>query len=254
MAPRMQFESTFTQSVSMSTNNLGVSHSRIMPLATATRKSYAEDIRRPSAKAVAEEKQKEDDNGYSDEAMGFGLFDSDSSAGSPPAIQHPGPWATSYSSSSSMGRSALMSSGGRGGFRGGRLLSSDTRDFDKRPDKRPRMSYNGQSNEGVEKVIDWSTKSAAEKVLGLIELQEFDGSWSQENADISKILGFTIPASTTDHKVWVTMLAVRYLELKRTAKKGTWDMVVEKARDWLAVNADGLEELEASATKVIEAN
>jgi hypothetical protein len=101
---------------------------------------------------------------------------------------------------------------------------------------------------------DWSTQSAVEKVLALIALQDFDGSWPTDNAQIAAILGIDI-GTKPDPKAWVTLLVVRYLELKNSDESGIWGLVVDKARDWLAANVSaGLEDLEKEATEIVMSN
>jgi hypothetical protein len=103
----------------------------------------------------------------------------------------------------------------------------------------------------------WSNKPSTEKVLALIELQEFEGTWPEGNEEIKAILGFQIPhaPNQVDAKAWITLLVVGFLELKNAAEEGTWGMVVEKARDWLAANVPtGLEELEKAAVDLVSKN
>jgi len=103
----------------------------------------------------------------------------------------------------------------------------------------------------------WANKSSTEKVLALIEYQEFEGSWPTGNEEIAAILGFEIPQPPTnaDAKVWITLLIICFLEQKNAAEEGTWGMVVEKARDWVTSNVQtGLDKLEEAATKIVGKN
>jgi hypothetical protein len=104
--------------------------------------------------------------------------------------------------------------------------------------------------------VDWASKSPTEKVLGLIDLQDFDGSWPiAAHADISAILGFDISSSGILDGVWTTLIVVSYLELKVAFEEDIWIMVVEKARDWLTANVpDGLQDLEKKAAEVVLSN
>ena len=100
----------------------------------------------------------------------------------------------------------------------------------------------------------WASKSKVDRILALIELQDFEGSWLADNDEIPIILGFAIPESPNgDSKVWVTILVVLYLEVKNADEEGTWGLVVEKAREWLGSNAEGgLEGLEKAALEVVK--
>jgi len=100
----------------------------------------------------------------------------------------------------------------------------------------------------------WASKSEVDRILALIELQEFEGSWLADNDEIPIILGFAIPESPNGgSKVWVTILVVLYLEVKNADEEGTWGLVVEKAREWLGGNAEGgLEGLEKAALEVVK--
>ncbi|KAM3087341.1 hypothetical protein ACMFMG_001438 [Clarireedia jacksonii] len=85
-------------------------------------------------------------------------------------------------------------------------------------------------------VTDFTKLSAHDKVLALIDYQDFEGTW--DAADVEPILGFQIPVDTTDprdaeRKSWVTMIVVRFLEEKMATEKDTWELVVAKARTWL---------------------
>jgi hypothetical protein len=102
--------------------------------------------------------------------------------------------------------------------------------------------------------IDWSSKSAAEKVLELISLQDFEGSWAVPAETISGIAGLKIPKTPQggEEKVWVTLMIINFLEQKMAVEEGTWALVVEKARGWLAgLDLTGLPGLEKEAYEFI---
>lgn len=83
---------------------------------------------------------------------------------------------------------------------------------------------------------DWSTKSVSDKVLALISLQDFAGSWSDNTStEISRIMGCKVPKAPKgiNQKAWTTLLLVSYLETNCADEEGTWGLVVEKARDFL---------------------
>jgi hypothetical protein len=99
-------------------------------------------------------------------------------------------------------------------------------------------------------IPDWSTKSAADKVLALISLQEFEGSWPADDKKVGEIMRFEIPKAPggEELKVWVTLLVVKFLEEKCSGEEGTWGLVVEKARGWLeGLGFIEVESLEAAA-------
>jgi hypothetical protein len=105
--------------------------------------------------------------------------------------------------------------------------------------------------------IDWKTKSPTEKVLALIALQDFEGWWPADNKEVADIMGFEIPKSPVggDQKAWVTMLVVCFLEQRMGSEEGTWELVVEKARGWLAGNVlTGLQHLEEEAVESLKRN
>lgn len=103
--------------------------------------------------------------------------------------------------------------------------------------------------------IDWSSKSTAEKVLALIDLQDFEGYWpAEQSEEIIKIVGVKLEENKDEvkMKVFLTMLVVKFLEEKCGDEEGTWGLIVEKARAWIAglgisgVELEGLEKKVAS--------
>ncbi|KUJ09677.1 uncharacterized protein LY89DRAFT_627904 [Mollisia scopiformis] len=104
--------------------------------------------------------------------------------------------------------------------------------------------------------VDWSTKTVVEKMLALIDLQDFEGFWPVEKREeISKIIGVAIDgaAEELESKIWITMAAVKFLEEKCGDEEGTWGLIVEKARAWMAgtKSASELEVFESRAEKLI---
>jgi hypothetical protein len=86
---------------------------------------------------------------------------------------------------------------------------------------------------------DWSAKSTADKVLTLISMQDFEGSWAAAvNNRITQIMGVEVPEAPAgiDRKAWTTMLLISFLKEKCPEEEGTWGLVVEKARTWLNDN------------------
>jgi hypothetical protein len=91
----------------------------------------------------------------------------------------------------------------------------------------------------------------------LVALQLFEGSW-QWKSELLSILGLERKAVETtvpkmDMAVLATALAVRFLETKLADEKDSWELVVEKARQWIEekVGAQGLKDAFASAEKTL---
>lgn len=94
-----------------------------------------------------------------------------------------------------------------------------------------------------------------DKLHRVIALQGFDGSWPSSCRDeIASLLGLVIPTAApgTDESVWMTIIVITFLENKMADEEGTWGLVVEKARDWLASceNVD-IGSLEQKATTLV---
>jgi hypothetical protein len=102
--------------------------------------------------------------------------------------------------------------------------------------------------------VNWATQSVSQKVHALISIQDFEGSWSPADPTISLILGLDeIPKAPegVDGKTWVTLLVTAYLEVNCAAEEGTWELVVEKARDWLSA-VTGLDAAWQKAREAVE--
>ena len=100
---------------------------------------------------------------------------------------------------------------------------------------------------------DRSPKSAADRVLALISLQDFEGCWVP-TTEVDEIMGFEIPVNpkTGDQMIWITLVVVCFLEQKMASEEGTWALVVQKARSWLeALELMNLEELEKEAAEFV---
>lgn len=94
---------------------------------------------------------------------------------------------------------------------------------------------------------NWASKSTAEKVLAVIELEQFDGSW-KPSPELNSILNLQRQPGYQETAEWVTMWVVLWLEIKCASEAATFEMVVEKAREWLAGNAFNLEDLEGTVS------
>lgn len=102
--------------------------------------------------------------------------------------------------------------------------------------------------------VNWTTASTSEKVLALITLQDFEGSWSADNIkEIERIVGFEIGDGRKggDQTLTITLVVVKYLEEKCPDEEGTWGLVVEKARMWLQGISMDFAELERDVGEMV---
>lgn len=104
-------------------------------------------------------------------------------------------------------------------------------------------------------LVDPRQMSDSQKVLALIALQDFEGYWdvSEELLGILGVRKESVVENPTP-KVWATVTVVYYLERKMQAEEGVWELVVEKARLWLAgtgLDAGSLQRLEHGAEQLI---
>ena len=103
----------------------------------------------------------------------------------------------------------------------------------------------------------------------LIALQSFEGSFSFTQA-LAAVLGVPFPeleaklmefipsnfeSSDAYQTVWATVLAVTMFEKKLAGEKDVWELVVAKARDWIAalpsVQDEDVKRLETMAIEVL---
>ncbi|KIX92037.1 uncharacterized protein Z520_12252 [Fonsecaea multimorphosa CBS 102226] len=159
-------------------------------------------------------------------------------------------------------RPGVPSEGARGGgLFGGALGSSRKR----QSPKGIGMEFDFGGNRGKQDVpgdagahqeaVDISKLDNAGKMHQIIGLVEFDGSWLRSK-NLLNLLGvteqqFTGLKATTDKEedtVRATVLAVAWLKVKASAEKDIWDMVADKATEWLATRLGGKE----NAEKAIE--
>ena len=102
-----------------------------------------------------------------------------------------------------------------------------------------------------------SIKTDADKVLAIIDLQAFDGSWDPQEKKLPALLGFEVPKAPQgmDGNAWVTILVIAFLEMNMAREEGMWGLVVEKGRGYVqSVLQDGIEELEKIAVEVVGKN
>merc|ERR1711892_1585736 len=82
-------------------------------------------------------------------------------------------------------------------------------------------------------------KSNIDKIVALTSLQTAAGFFKSDDI-IEKIIGNKFEAfkkqsegKKIDAKVWVTALIISYIEQSFPEEKDTWELIVEKAREWL---------------------
>ncbi|KAL8769312.1 MAG: hypothetical protein Q9209_004694 [Squamulea sp. 1 TL-2023] len=88
-----------------------------------------------------------------------------------------------------------------------------------------------------------------DKVHAVIEMQDFEGWWEQ-NAQLLGIMGVSI--SRQQSKVWTTVLVMKWLDIRMTAEKDVWELVVEKAKSWLEDQGLGTEKLVEIENEVVQ--
>lgn len=91
----------------------------------------------------------------------------------------------------------------------------------------------------------------SDKVLSIIELQDFEGCWTGAT-ELSIIMGIKEKTlSKRKECYWITLVVIAFLEGKMDKEKGIWDLVVCKARTWLEEKEFKVEVLEAEARQVV---
>lgn len=92
----------------------------------------------------------------------------------------------------------------------------------------------------------------SEKVISIIELQDFEGSWT-EATQLTSILGIKEKVLCKKREsYWITLVFIAFLEEKMGQERETWVLVVCKARTWLKGKKFQMEVLEAEARQVIQ--
>ncbi|KAL8838521.1 MAG: hypothetical protein Q9170_002101 [Blastenia crenularia] len=92
-------------------------------------------------------------------------------------------------------------------------------------------------------------KTDNEKVHCVIDLQDFEGWWEQSDELFSTL---EMDVTGARSKRWVTVLVVKWLEVKMMAEKEVWDLVVDKAKAWLAGQVMGEGEMEKLEKAIME--
>ncbi|KAG0636454.1 hypothetical protein HOY80DRAFT_359364 [Tuber brumale] len=155
----------------------------------------------------------------------------------------------------------------------GRIKRKLARKLSRKPSP-PRSSYKGEwSSEPTsdyEEVSPPTDPNPSKKdtprqtVIRIICLQEFMGSFpvTEEMAkliglelpDVEKLTKELFPDKATDNSkaLAMTSLVVAYLELEMHEHEGTWQMIVEKAREFLEKRCERVEVLKEKAEGIIE--
>ncbi|KAE8450876.1 hypothetical protein EG329_005316 [Mollisiaceae sp. DMI_Dod_QoI] len=72
------------------------------------------------------------------------------------------------------------------------------------------------------------------KVLALIDLQSFDGTWNIDSEkpllDLTGLDVTKSPPNGVSDEIWVTIVVLRFLEDRIPKEEDVWGLVVEKAR------------------------
>ncbi|KAK6386280.1 hypothetical protein LTS17_001855 [Exophiala oligosperma] len=101
---------------------------------------------------------------------------------------------------------------------------------------------NNNTEEGPTSLVDLDDK---EKMHKIIDLQEFDGSWTLSESLLALVGGLTVDqvkkgvttvtvsSSPADDTSIATALAIAWLKSKVPGEEDVWEMVVEKAEGWL---------------------
>lgn len=169
----------------------------------------------------------------SDEDCGFGLFDGDgpSEPKDNDAAQVQAPPGTQ----AMWGRPSTVSASSE------RQMNAD-QDLVDHSDDEEMMGFGIESTVHVSSAPDVKAapmpKTDEEKMHELIALQSFDGSWKWGEGlfQMLEIEQKKLRAVLTglQEEVMATLVAVAFLEGRVAAEEGVWEMVVEKAKGWLA--------------------
>ncbi|XP_071167550.1 von Willebrand factor A domain-containing protein 5A-like [Mytilus edulis] len=93
------------------------------------------------------------------------------------------------------------------------------------------------------------TKSSGDKMMIIVSLQNFDGSWSP-SSELESVLNITQKEMEAKYKgnIWCTALVVAFLEKNFSKRKSEWEMIYNKAIQWLTSQ----DREEKSVTQIIE--
>ncbi|KAG0636455.1 hypothetical protein HOY80DRAFT_1024426 [Tuber brumale] len=155
----------------------------------------------------------------------------------------------------------------------GRIIRKLARKLARKPSS-PKSSYKGKWNREPTPVSDEVSPPTSpnpsrndtphQRVVRIIRLQEFMGSFpvTEEMAQliglellgVEKLTKELFPDKATDKSkaLAMTSLVVAYLELEMRGHEDTWQMVVEKAREFLEEGCERVEALKEKAEGIIE--
>lgn len=201
----------------------------------------------------------EEDIDYSDEDMGYGLFDSPTYE---PAPVSNAPVAASFSATSPSYASASASYAPASvAF----VAEEDLEQYQKEMQCAAAMPLDDPDWE-EEESISRATLSEGEVLESIITQQSFEGSWDSINASLKKAMGvnweeagkaISSLAGTLDRvkadAALNTAIVVLYLEKKFSHEEETWELIVEKARTWLEENVEeaALETVWSHAKRIV---
>ena len=111
--------------------------------------------------------------------------------------------------------------------------------------------------------VDYKGMNDSDKVLAVIDLQDFEGWWDISDA-LVQITGLAreefekkkkMGMDGQTMKFWVTSLVLVFLETDAPAEKGVWELIVEKARGWVRMSGKDAAAagMEAEAKRVLTA-
>ncbi|KAI4089734.1 MAG: hypothetical protein LQ344_005195 [Seirophora lacunosa] len=95
-----------------------------------------------------------------------------------------------------------------------------------------------------------AAKTDNEKVHAVIEMQDFEGWWQHSEA-LAALLGARRIVGARS-KEWVTMLVVKWFEVRMRDEEEVWELVADKARAWLQEQVMGDEEMKRLEDEVVE--
>jgi vault protein inter-alpha-trypsin-like protein/VWA domain-containing protein len=110
---------------------------------------------------------------------------------------------------------------------------------------------------GFEASAHGKTDQGSDVLYQLIAMQTFEGSWKWDDKflallklDLKKAVA---QSPKVDRQCLATALAIRYLETKLEDQKDSWELLVEKARDWLGqqLQASDKENMFGMADKIL---
>lgn len=137
------------------------------------------------------------------------------------------------------------------------------------PSSGPVVSSSHVKQESIQELLITSTAKTPvepeqltneQKMHKLIEMQNFDGSWSDQHLwrllsineqDIARIVASSGESVGTDSNIAATIAAIAWLQAKMQSEEEVWEMVVEKAKQWLIERSGGLQNaFDASVERV----